>query len=533
MATAAAASSKTKTKCEFGNKCYRKSKAHHAEFYHPGDEVDDTDTEMDVLKEPKAKPETKTKPRLVHGISVSNDVEDEPWKTRLQKRKSEDETAALAEVLCLKKRKTEEGETVTKPGPSKTQSIKKPNKNIRNFKAKREKCKYWNKCYRKEKQHLAEFYHPGDTHDEDESDDMKMDVERPKRGEETAPLNEFNEDDKIEFSTGYVLERDGDVYSCTCAAWKTQAGDDKKRTCKHLKEYLGEEFDKARVSKAAKKAYIPPHTSVSVLLAHKYDENVNNPIGWWISEKLDGVRAYWNGKCFYSRLGNAFYAPSWFTKDLPKNMTLDGELFGGRGAFQSTVSIVKNAECDDYKKIKYHVFDSPCLESKPFEERIQAIKDYFEEKKPKYGVFVEHTKCTSKKQLDDMLKYVLDRGGEGLMIRKPKSKYERTRSNTLLKIKKFYDAEAVVIGHEKGKGKNQFVCGALRCRMACGIEFSVGSGLTDKDRKNPPKKGSIITYKFQELSKGGKPRFPSYIGIRIDMTEPKDAEIRQVLDDDS
>lgn len=55
--------------------------------------------------------------------------------------------------------------------------------------------------------------------------------------------------------------------------------------------------------------------------------------------------------------------------------------------------------------------------------------------------------------------------------------------------------------------------------------------LTDKDRKNPPKIGSIITYKFQELSKSGTPRFPTYLGIRIDMTEPKDAEIRQVLDD--
>ena len=56
--------------------------------------------------------------------------------------------------------------------------------------------------------------------------------------------------------------------------------------------------------------------------------------------------------------------------------------------------------------------------------------------------------------------------------------------------------------------------------------------MSDKDRRNPPKKGSIITYKFQELSKSGKPRFPTYLGIRIDMTEPKDAEIRAVIDDD-
>ncbi|KAK7114823.1 uncharacterized protein [Littorina saxatilis] len=530
MATAAAG--KAKQKCKYGSKCYRKNKLHLDDYHHSDD--GDTDTEMDeVKKEPKPAATPKPKPRLVHGVSVADGAEDDPWKTRLQKRKSEEESAALAEVMCLKKRKTEEGFVVTKAGPSRAPSFKKAKKKVKKFKAKKEKCKYWSKCYRKEKAHLAEFRHPGEKENEDEDGDEKMEEPRKKRGQELEALNELDEDDRVEFSTGYMLERDGDIYSCSCNEWKNQTENEKQRTCKHLKEYLGEEFDKARVTKAKKKAYVAQHISVSVLLAHKYDEKANDPVGWWISEKLDGVRAFWNGRCFYSRLGNAFYAPAWFTKDLPQNMTLDGELFGGRGLFQSTVSIVKTAECDNYKKIKYHVFDTPSLEAKPFEERIQAIKDYFEEKKPKYAVFVEHTKCTSKKQLDDQLKYVLDRGGEGLMIRKPKSKYERTRSTTLLKIKKFYDAEAIVIGHEKGKGKNQFVCGALRCKMACGMEFSVGSGLTDKDRRNPPKKGSIITYKFQELSKSGKPRFPTYLGIRIDMTEPKDAEIREVIDDDS
>ncbi|KAK7491401.1 hypothetical protein BaRGS_00017379 [Batillaria attramentaria] len=529
MASAAAA--KAKPKCKYGGKCYRKNKAHLEQFAHD----DDTDTEMknedDVKKEPGTSGASTSKPKLVHEVSQLDGEDCGPWKTRLQKRKSEDEEAALAEVLCLKRRKTEEGDA--KPGLSRAASVKKAKKNIKHFKAKKEKCKYWSKCYRKEKAHLAEFLHPGEKQDEEDDEDAKDEEPRKKRGEPQDPLRDLTDDDCVKFNTGYTLEKDGDVYSCTCAGWTGQSVEKEQRTCKHLKEYLGDAFETARVSKAKKKAYVPQHITVNVLLAHKYDEKTHNPIGWWISEKLDGVRAFWNGKCFYSRLGNAFYAPSWFTADLPKNMHLDGELFGGRGKFQSTVSIVKNAECDDYKKIKYHVFDTPTLASKPFEERIAAIKDYFEEKKPKYAHFVEHTKCTSKKQLDDMLKYVLDRGGEGLMIRKPKSQYERTRSTTLLKIKKFYDAEAVVIGHEKGKGRNQFVCGALRCRMACGVEFSCGSGLSDKDRKNPPKIGSIITYKFQELTKGGHPRFPTYLGIRIDMTEPKDAEIRQVKDDDS
>ena len=67
-------------------------------------------------------------------------------------------------------------------------------------------------------------------------------------------------------------------------------------------------------------------------------------------------------------------------------------------------------------------------------------------------------------------------------------------------------------GFEKGKGRNASVVGALVCRMACGTVFKVGSGLSDKDRRSPPKKGSIITYRFQELTNGGHPRFPTFVG---------------------
>ena len=139
-----------------------------------------------------------------------------------------------------------------------------------------------------------------------------------------------------------------------------------------------------------------------------------DPKGWWMSEKLDGLRAYWDGKHFFSRLGNSFHAPEWFIKDLPYGMELDGELFGGRGKFQSTVSIVKGGPSDRWKDIKFHVshpnlpglhflfflinsnshnlrsimfsrfvclqiFDAPGLVTDGFEKRIEKIKEYFEE----------------------------------------------------------------------------------------------------------------------------------------------------------
>ncbi|CAG8476515.1 5523_t:CDS:2, partial [Cetraspora pellucida] len=241
-----------------------------------------------------------------------------------------------------------------------------------------------------------------------------------------------------------------------------------------------------------------------LLLAHPWKEDEVDPTGWWISEKLDGVRAFWCGKrgVFLSRQGKVYAAPAWFTKGLPKDIDLDGELFGGRGKFQSTVSIVK-AGIEEWKKITYQVFDVPSYSNAPFED-------------------LQHRYCKAAKDIFDELKRVETTGGEGLMIRKPKSEYVRGRSDTLLKIKSFYDGEALVEGYEPGKGKYTGMTGALKCVMACGKKFKVGSGLSDNERRKPPKIGSIIVYRCQELSDSGSPRFPTFVGVAADKTKPND-----------
>ncbi|KAJ3330972.1 hypothetical protein HDU76_004372, partial [Blyttiomyces sp. JEL0837] len=142
---------------------------------------------------------------------------------------------------------------------------------------------------------------------------------------------------------------------------------------------------------------------------------------------------------------------------------------------------------------------------------------------------VTQEKCKGKDHLKQLLDAIELKGGEGLMLRKPKSVYEGKRSATLLKVKSFYDAEAVVIGIEPGKGKNAGVMGAIRCKMASGAIFKIGTGFTDAQRRKPPKIGDIVSYRFQELSSDGNPRFPSYIGVRIDANKPKDAVIRTVV----
>lgn len=263
----------------------------------------------------------------------------------------------------------------------------------------------------------------------------------------------------------------------------------------------------------------------------KWEREKDDPVGWWISEKLDGVRAFWDSskKIFLSRLGNEYPAPSWFTAGFPDDVDLDGELFGGRGAFQFTVGIAKTQGSKHWEKLVYKVFDAPSLKTQKFEERMEHAKDVVTKASSKYIEWVEHTMCKSLEHLDEVFNEIEKLGGEGLMIREPGSKYAQGRSSSLLKIKRFHDGEAEVLAYEDGKGKYVGMVGALRCRMSSGKMFKVASGLSDQQRDKPPAIGSIIVYKCQELTNDGNPRFPVFVGIAADKTRPKDPVIANAM----
>ena len=158
------------------------------------------------------------------------------------------------------------------------------------------------------------------------------------------------------------------------------------------------------------------------------------------------------------------------------------------------------------------VYDAPLLNVN-FEKRLDAIKTKLAEKPSKNVQFHAHVKCTSKEHLLKEMDEVLAKKGEGLMIKDPKCKYESRRSEKLLKVKKFYDAEATVIGHNKGTGRCEDMLGALQVRGDTGAQFKIGSGFNDAQRKHPPKIGSKVTYKYQGLTNSGKPRFPIFLRI--------------------
>jgi DNA ligase-1 len=313
----------------------------------------------------------------------------------------------------------------------------------------------------------------------------------------------------------YQLKNVGGVYSCSCPAWRNQSLPIERRSCKHLRRLRGDQAEQVRVgqpllSTAAKT--VPAKLPPPLLLAESWD-GTSDVRGWWLSEKLDGVRCYWDGKRFMSRLGNPFHAPAWFTAGLPDE-PLDGELWLGRKKFQRTVSIVRRQdESDLWKEIRYLVFDAPAIE-KGFEERLLFVEKLLQERSPPFASAHPHSRCRGIDHLKQELARIENVGGEGLMLRQPGSWYVAGRSSTLLKVKSFQDAEACVVGHEPGRGRHQGRLGALLVELPDGVRFAVGTGLSDAERDNPPGIGSLICFRFQELSDGGVPRFPSYVGIR-------------------
>ncbi|KZV81906.1 DNA ligase/mRNA capping enzyme, partial [Exidia glandulosa HHB12029] len=373
----------------------------------------------------------------------------------------------------------------------------------------------------------------------------------------------------------YIIKRTGDCYRCECMAWRTAGGQNNARSCKHLKELLGEEYENARCrskdlpeiqpapsvaahkddggpkskAKSLLKKAVRNHNkedkdadedtakvntqAFKLLLANKWNpENSPDLQGWWCSEKLDGVRAFYDDDTFISRLGNPFPVPDWFLAGLPKDVQLDGELFTGRGNFKQTVSIVRTKNSPNWEAIRFHVFDIPSHGAQPFEKRLELLGSIFGKGGSHacdHVVVVKQTLVKDRDHVLEMLQDVEAQGGEGLMLRKPKSIYVHARSATLLKVKTFHDAEARVTGHSEGKGKYQGLCGALICEMESGKTFKCGSGLTDKDRESPPAVGSIIVYRFQELTLQGRPRFPTFVSEAADKTEPKDADLTKAV----
>lgn len=252
-----------------------------------------------------------------------------------------------------------------------------------------------------------------------------------------------------------------------------------------------------------------------VQLASVYkSDNAELISAYLVSEKFDGVRAIWTGTELLTRSGNRINAPGWFTAPLP-DVWLDGELWTTHQDFARLSGIVRTQTPvdEEWQHVSYRVFDMPDKESS-FEQRYQNYTRLITKLDLPHLKPVKQQRVASNAALKDLLQQKLEHGAEGLILHLASAKHQGGRTQALLKLKPYDDEEAIVIGHLPGKGKYTHQLGALRVKNDRGQIFSIGSGLSDQDRLNPPAIGTVITYRYQGYTKNGLPRFARFLRIR-------------------
>ncbi len=235
--------------------------------------------------------------------------------------------------------------------------------------------------------------------------------------------------------------------------------------------------------------------------------------GYWVSEKLDGVRGYWDGHQLWTRGGQRVTPPAWFTAGWPAQ-ALDGELWAGRGAFAAAVSTVRQHNAGDtaWQQMRYQVFDLPTYNG-DFDTRLAALQQLA---LPAWVQPVDQARVASHTALQVLLRQTVHDGGEGLVLHRGDAVVAHPGKDDWLKFKPFDDAEARVVGFIAGRGKYAGMLGALEVQTADGRQFKLGSGFSDAQRRDPPALGTWVSYRFRDLNPSGIPRFASFLRLRAD-----------------
>jgi len=251
----------------------------------------------------------------------------------------------------------------------------------------------------------------------------------------------------------------------------------------------------------------------AILLAQIYHDDIQVQ-DYLVSEKLDGIRAIWDGQQLTSRQGHPIHAPAWFTQKFPAT-PLDGELWLGRGQFETLSSTVRQTRPNDaaWRQVAYYVFELPDAEG-DFSQRAQQIVQIVKQARSPYLKSLPQFRVKDRQALKRTLAQIVAKRGEGLMLHRADAPYLTGRSQVLLKLKPQLDAEAKVIAHLPGKGKYQGKMGALLVETPTGIRFKLGTGFSDAERAHPPPIGCQVTYTYRDVTNTGKPKFASFLRIR-------------------
>lgn len=265
------------------------------------------------------------------------------------------------------------------------------------------------------------------------------------------------------------------------------------------------------------------------------------------SPKLDGVRALIVDGVVMSR--NMKPIPNQHVQEMfgrEEYNGFDGELVVGamntNDTFNRTMSAVMSHEGEP--EVWYIVFDNYLLATCGYEERMAGMPTYIMHDNC-WLKTIDSVTVRSAGQLRRLEKRYIEQGFEGVMLRRPDAayKYGRStmRSQELMKLKQFEDAEAIVVDVQpymqnnnpseldelgrlkkssKKAGKVELeMLGALTVSSSDGVVFDIGSGFTSKQRlaywlERDKLIGRAVKYKFQPAGVKDKPRFPVFIGFR-------------------
>lgn len=261
---------------------------------------------------------------------------------------------------------------------------------------------------------------------------------------------------------------------------------------------------------------VPPGEGVAfadhVMLAKPWVPGTD-PAGYWVSEKLDGVRALWDGHSLRFRSGRPIAAPAWFLAGLPAE-ALDGELWLGRQKFEGLSGTVRKAVPVDseWRAVRFMVFDLP-EEAGTFSQRAGRLVEVVARTHKPWLQALDQSRMDSATLLM-RLHDVVSAGGEGLVLHRADALWAAGRSDALRKLKVEPDEEGRVVALVPGRGKYVGRMGALLLETPEGQRFSLGTGFSDAQRSTPPVVGSLVTYRYRGRTASGLPKFASYLRAR-------------------
>lgn len=260
-----------------------------------------------------------------------------------------------------------------------------------------------------------------------------------------------------------------------------------------------------------------PASSHTPMLATSIGPDVVQPESlhdWLVSEKYDGVRAYWDGHRLYSRSGYPIKPPTAITRHWP-DTPLEGELWSGYGRYSEVAALINRHQttADDWKHVRFMLFDLPHWPG-TFRQRSARLEALIATTEASNLVAIRQHSGLNQPALERLLDATISRGGEGLMLHRASALYQFSRSTDLRKLKRHQDAEAIVVAHLPGKGKYTGKLGALLVELEDGRRFRLGTGFSDAERAEPPPVGSQVTFRYDGLTTHGLPRFARFLRIR-------------------